>query len=171
MAQIKSGRVYLWIDKKNRRFYIGAKFCIDSAFKNYLCSNENLKSEYAKRPQDFTRVILEDEIPSVDMTSVLEAYWLSGIPKEALGNMFYNLCNYNKVSKDRCGFKGDMHTRPDSWREAISKTCKGKQFSDDTRKKLSERKVGSNNPMYGRKHSEESKRIMSEKQKAFRNAV
>ena len=53
------------------------------------------------------------------------------------------------------------------WREWISKINKGKPKTKEHRKKLSESKkgkcIGKDNPFYGRKHSKESKKSMSQK--------
>ena len=47
-------------------------------------------------------------------------------------------------------------------RQKISESGKGRFFSAEARKKLSEAKTGSNHPLFGKKHSEESKKKMRE---------
>lgn len=52
--------IYLWIDNKKNKFYIGSHFGqIDDG---YLFGGIDIKSEYYKRPQDFERVILSYHI-------------------------------------------------------------------------------------------------------------
>lgn len=55
--------------------------------------------------------------------------------------------------------------RSDEWCKAISEAKKGMTFSEETRKKWSISRTGKGNSMYGKKHSEQSKRKMSQKAK------
>ena len=49
--------------------------------------------------------------------------------------------------------------------EQISLVRKGSKHTEETRRKMSEAKNGKKNPFYGKYHSEETKRKMSEAQK------
>lgn len=60
--------------------------------------------------------------------------------------------------------KTEWHKRPES-KEIISRINKGKKFSDEHRRKLSESHMGQVSPMKGKKHTTESKQKMSESQK------
>ncbi|MBA7652784.1 hypothetical protein ES703_60623 [subsurface metagenome] len=51
------------------------------------------------------------------------------------------------------------------WREKLSKAHKGKKHTEETKRKMSESRKGENSPMYGRQHTEDSKRKISEKRK------
>lgn len=61
-------------------------------------------------------------------------------------------------------FYGKSHTQ--ETRKKMSKSLKGRTFSEEYRKNMSTIMKGNKNPMYGRHLSEESKRKMSESQKA-----
>lgn len=66
----------------------------------------------------------------------------------------------NKIGKSR---KGKLHSQDSI--EKIKKVCKGKQRSLETREKISKVTSGENNPMFSRKHSEETKQKMREARK------
>jgi len=68
----------------------------------------------------------------------------------------------NLVNKNIGGGGPTKHT--DSTKELMSKSQKGKLFSETTRKKLSETKLGNLNPMSGG-HTEETKRKIGESRK------
>ena len=61
------------------------------------------------------------------------------------------------------GTTGRTHT--DETKEKLKIVATGRKASDETRLKLSEAKKGTNNSFYGRHHSEETKRILSDKTK------
>ncbi|NMJ86972.1 MAG: hypothetical protein EX285_03925 [Thaumarchaeota archaeon] len=46
---------------------------------------------------------------------------------------------------------------------------KGSKMSDKTKRKMSKANKGKNNPMYGKTHSEETKRKLSEVQREYTN--
>ena len=48
--------VYCWTDIKTRKLYIGFHKGLDSD--GYICSSKYMKTEYEKRPNDFTRQII-----------------------------------------------------------------------------------------------------------------
>ena len=58
------------------------------------------------------------------------------------------------------GMKGKHHSI--ETRKKISDANKGKVFSEERKKKMSEERMGVNNPFYGKTHSEEHKQRMSE---------
>jgi hypothetical protein len=51
----------------------------------------------------------------------------------------------------------------------LIKANKGRVVSDETKKKMSKCQAGKNNPMYGKHHSEETKKRISEKNKGKQN--
>ncbi len=65
------------------------------------------------------------------------------------------------------GIRGELHPsygkpRPDDVKKKISKSHEGKIISEETRKKLIISNSGKNNGMYDKKHTEESKKKISE---------
>ena len=58
-----------------------------------------------------------------------------------------------------------VYTRTAKHRRAMSECQKGKRHSEETKKKISEKTLGVNNPFYGKKHSEETKDKISNRTK------
>lgn len=52
----KYGFVYVWYDRKNKMFYVGCHWGLDTD--SYVCSSERMGSAYRRRPQDFKRRIV-----------------------------------------------------------------------------------------------------------------
>ena len=52
----KESFVYLWYDKRDRRYYLGYHGVSKKA---YICSSEYMLKEYNERPDDFSRKILK----------------------------------------------------------------------------------------------------------------
>ena len=52
-----SGFVYIWFDKKHKRFYVGSHWGIP--IDKYVCSSNWMIAAYRRRPEDFKRRILE----------------------------------------------------------------------------------------------------------------
>lgn len=65
-----------------------------------------------------------------------------------------------KISKSKIGTKLSNKTR-----EKLSKINTGKKLKLDTLNKLKEKLSGKNNPMYGKKHNDETRKKMSESAK------
>lgn len=82
------GFVYIWFDKKHRRFYIGSHWGnIDDG---YVCSSSWMKQAYRRRPGDFKRRIIATGILRENILFE-EQRWLNMIPREELGKRYYNL--------------------------------------------------------------------------------
>lgn len=126
--------VYCWTDKSNDMLYVGShKGSIDDG---YVCSSKYMLEEYQKRPSDFSRQI----IAQGDYSDIrnLETILLSNLNAAASCD-FYN--KHNGSSK--------FMTTP----ESIQKTASTKRLRGDY--------LPENNPMYGKKHSEEVKKTHS----------
>lgn len=174
----KYGFVYIWYDKKHKRYYIGCHW--GNTEDGYVCSSKWMKNSYKRRPDDFSRRILK--IVSDRKTLLKEEYdWLNLIPNHELGKRYYNLTNKKaghwsaneKNQKDirqklRECHKGRIYKK--GWHLTkeqklhLSNINKGKPLtytrSEETRKKISENtkkaqaehRVG----MYGKKHSNDT---------------
>ena len=145
-----SGFVYKWVDSSNNMYYIGShKGTIDDG---YIGSGVHFNRAYSKRPESFTRQIIyvgEDYLE-------LEEFILEELDA-ANDDMSYNLKN-NAIG-------GWSHTHKsketrDKRAKAISKSKKGKTYDF-----MFYDKSGDNNPMYGKKHSLETKKKMAEARK------
>jgi group I intron endonuclease len=102
------------------------------------------------------------EIGSVDLDK-RELYFInlynSSIPKHG-----YNISK--ETNNARLGHQQSKKTK-----KAISKKLKGIKRSDKTIKRMSNCKIGENNPMYGKKHSQEyiEKRVKNNRKQVIRN--
>lgn len=86
-----SGFVYIWYDRKHKRYYIGSHW--GSENDGYICSSPWMKQAYLHRPEDFKRRILERVATTRKDLFLQEERWLSMIKKEELKHRYYNLTN------------------------------------------------------------------------------
>lgn len=90
---MKYGFVYIWFDRKHKRFYVGSHWgTIDDG---YVCSSTWMRNAYKRRPQDFRRRILKNQINRIDLIKE-EQVWLDQIRSEEIGKRYYNL-NKNAI--------------------------------------------------------------------------
>lgn len=88
----KYGFVYLWYDKKHKRFYLGCHWGDEND--RYICSSVWMKRAYNIRSQDFKRRVLIRIYSNPQDLFEEEYKWLSLIKKEELGKKYYNLVNF-----------------------------------------------------------------------------
>ena len=140
----KYGFVYIWFDRKHKRYYIGCHW--GSQLDSYICSSSNMKSAYIRRPDDFKRKILKTNIDCKNKLLEEEYKWLTMIKKEELGKRYYNLHNHhfshwstNEITKRSVGEK--ISASPN--RSAnISKALTGKTLSEETKEKIRQANLG-----------------------------
>ena len=89
----KYGFVYLWYDKKHKRYYIGCHWGTEDD--GYVCSSWNMKAAYKRRPKDFKRRVLSKILTTKKALLEEEYRWLSLIKNEELGKRYYNLHNHH----------------------------------------------------------------------------
>lgn len=118
------GFVYIWYDKKHKRYYIGShKGSFDDG---YICSSSWMSKAYKRRPEDFKRKILS--IINTDRNDLLaeEQKYLDMIQDIELGKKYYNL-KKNAYG----GFTSEAYI-------AKRKAQKGVPLSEEHAKKISE---------------------------------
>jgi hypothetical protein len=180
----KYGFVYIWFDRKHKRFYIGSHWgFVDDG---YVCSSSWMKQAYERRPGDFKRRVVKTNIPRENILTE-EQRWLSKIPKDQLGKRYYNLKNDclfhwtadpgkrltvgQKISKANTGRKVTW-AKPltEEHKQKLSAYWKGKP-KNYTRTKETRAKISDNNKrlqaegrigMSGKQHSEATKQKMSQ---------
>lgn len=86
----KYGFVYIWYDKKHKRYYIGSHWGTEND--GYICSSAWMNLSYKKRPNDFKRRIVE--YTDKKRIHEVEHRWLQMIKEEELGKRYYNLKNH-----------------------------------------------------------------------------
>ena len=86
---MKSGFIYLWYDKKHKKFYLGSHLGLSND--GYIGSNYHLKCAFKSRPETFKRRILElfDDISPKELIQK-EQNWLNLIKPQELTNKYYN---------------------------------------------------------------------------------
>ena len=85
----KYGFVYIWMDRKHKRFYVGCHWGYPND--GYICSSRWMRKSYKRRPEDFKRRIISKVY--TNRTDLLEEEfkWLSMIKPEELGSKYYNI--------------------------------------------------------------------------------
>lgn len=85
----KYGFVYIWLDKKHKRYYVGCHWgAIDDG---YICSSSWMKKAYKIRPQDFKRRIIKTNITYRPDMYVEEQRYLDMIKPQEVKSRYYNL--------------------------------------------------------------------------------
>lgn len=156
----KYGFVYIWFDRKHKRYYIGCRW--GNTKDKYICSSPWMKQAYKHRPKDFKRKILTLVYTNKKDLLDEEYKWLSKIKKEELGKKYYNLHNHhfghwseNKRNKKTIGEKISLSHKSDpnwgSW-------SKDRKISDETKEILRQKALE-------QWSTEENKQILKEKSK------
>lgn len=71
----KYGFIYIWFDRKHRRFYIGSHWGAEDD--GYICSSRWMRKAYKRRPEDFKRrVVKRIYTDRIDLVSE-ETRWLN----------------------------------------------------------------------------------------------
>jgi len=164
-----SGFVYVWYDRKHKRYYVGSHWGTEDD--GYICSSNNMKQNFRNRPQDFKRRIIARVITSHKDLLNEEQRWLNMIKPNEFGFRFYNINGkagtyywwMNEETKKLVGQKiSDEHKQ--AKREAWNK---GKKLSEEHKQKIANnhqsKKLGYLHPMLGQHHSKEVKAIIKEK--------
>lgn len=144
------GFVYLWENINNGKKYIGSHK--GNTEDGYIGSGVYFKRAYSKNPKDFVRTILYEG----DFFLEVEEHILK-LFNAAKNKEFYNLKN------EAVGGWKHVHNNDNIVKKrhkAISDAKKGKVYDF-----MFYDKRGENNPMYGKKHSEETKQKISKKLK------
>lgn len=167
--------VYCWTDHKTNKLYIGShKGDPDDG---YICSSKYMMEQYENRPSDFTRQIIATGTLS-DVRSLESA--ILKAENAARNPLYYNQHNadekfYNagyRLSKEHREKLSDMFAGrevSETWKKNISNGLKGHKVSEETRQKISVSVSasisGENNPMFGKKQSDSTKVLLSERAK------
>ena len=85
----KYGFVYIWFDRKHKRYYIGAHWGNEND--SYICSSNWMRDAYKRRPHDFKRRTLTRIYTTRKDTFIKEQEWLELIKPEEIGKRYYNL--------------------------------------------------------------------------------
>jgi hypothetical protein len=103
----KYGFIYLWFDRKHKRYYVGRHWGYDDDY--YICSSNWMRDAYNRRPHDLKRRIIccvADKTLLVDA----EQHYLDMIRDEELGKRYYNLTKKGSGVNGRKA--GQVDTKP-----------------------------------------------------------
>ncbi len=135
----KYGFVYLWYDKKHKRYYIGCRWGREDD--GYICSSTWMKQGYKHRPQDFKRRVLSRIYTNKNDLLEEEYHWLSKIKEEELGKKYYNLHNHHfghwSTDENKKLTIGQKISASPNRAANISKANKGRIIGEETKQKLS----------------------------------
>lgn len=162
---MKIGFVYIWFDRKHRRYYIGSHWGSESD--RYICSSRWMRNAYRRRPNDFKRrIVAHVESGRGDLLAE-EHRWLQMIPQAELGKKYYNLTNHLNghwtTDNEKRMTVGQKISASPNRSANISKAMKGKKPSELN----VERRMA---VMKGRKQSDEEKRKRSESLKGHKHS-
>ena len=85
----KHGFVYIWYDRKHKRYYIGSHWGTEDD--GYICSSKWMMQAYKLRPKDFTRKIISRIYSCKQDILSEENRWLSMIKPNEIKTRYYNL--------------------------------------------------------------------------------
>jgi len=154
----KYGFVYIWYDRKHKKFYIGSHWGIESD--GYICSSRWMRKSYNRRKSDFKRRIIS-RIYTTKLELLDEEYrWLSMIPIEELGKKYYNLTQHRNGHWTAEEYEKDIKKR-------ISQKTKEAMQRPEVREKymkgLETRDNQSSNPEVIEKRKQSMIKTMAEK--------
>ena len=167
---MKYGFVYIWYDRKHKRYYVGAHW--GSENDGYICSSPWMSRAYKLRPQDFKRRVLARIYTNKQDMFSEESRWQNYIKDEELKIKYYNIRRHGdrhwSADKDKCLSVSQKISKANKGKPSPNK---GKTLSEETKKKVSEgTKLGMAsldksyrlNEHYRNKISENSKRLQKE---------
>lgn len=146
--------------------YIGSGFLLKLAIKKY--GRENFKKTILHIFDNRNDMMkMERELVNEDYVERLDTYNIE------LGGLYHSDYTKEKIGR---GNKGKIRTiahrkfisirtkecMTEEVRRRISEKLRGRKLSESQKEKMRVRMLGENNPFYGKTHSEESRKIMSE---------
>lgn len=140
----KYGFVYIWYDKKHKRFYIGSHWGLEND--GYICSSRWMRNSFKRRPNDFKRKLLQSNIYDRKELLINEHKWLSLIKEEELGKKYYNLTNHLNGHWTADGIKlltiGEKISIANKGDPKRSEWMRNRIVSDETKQKLRQANLG-----------------------------
>ena len=159
-----SGFVYIWFDRKHKRYYIGSHWGTEND--GYICSSRWMRKAYRRRPEDFKRRVIS-RVSSTRADLLTEEHrWLSLIGDNELGKRYYNMTKHHPghwtttENAKSIGQKiSESHNANPNW----GAWSKGKSLSEDTKQKLREANASQfQNPEQIEMRREKSKELWSD---------
>lgn len=161
MKKEKYGFVYIWYDRKHKRYYIGCHWGTEDD--GYICSSRWMRKSYKRRPQDFKRRILKNNIYPRSQMYIEEQRYLNMIKISEIKplNQIPRYYNLHTSSKDMWHQYTD---KVKSIGQKISASKKGKSTGPCSPEKAA--KISASNK--GRKFSQEHIQNLSKSHKGYK---
>ena len=144
MVKEKYGFVYIWYDRKHKRYYIGCHWGKEDD--SYICSSNWMRDAYKRRPEDFKRRVLKTNLPTINDMFLEEYNYLSKIKLEELGKKYYNLNNVYKnhwsTNEQTKMTVGEKISASPNRAANISKALTGIKRSEETKEKVRQANIG-----------------------------
>ena len=173
------GVIYIWYDRKHKRYYIGSHWGNNPESDGYICSSNRMRNAYKKRPEDFKRRIISKIYTS--RYDLLEEENLILRRRSHKKDQYYNLKFFAGVhyyemhsEESKAKMSASKKNMSDETKAKMSASKKGRFVSEETKAKMSASHKGKiNGPRseetksklsdinIGKKHTEESKAKMS----------
>ena len=176
--------VYKTVNKTNNKYYIGKHKMLTEDFDGYFGSSEVVKNAIAKYGvENFERITLAEFDTEEECHCAEELYvgdlWItdknchnkqpggkgfsSGENHYTRGNGFTKQHIENLIMARR---KRQPHS--DETKRKMSESRTGLKRSNEQKSRMSAAQSGENNPMYGKKHSDDKRKEISDKMKGKR---
>jgi group I intron endonuclease len=163
---------YIATNITNGKFYIGSTKNFEKRKKGHSGSRHNypFQNSLRKDPSSFTWQVFEDECDDPILEQALLDQWF-GV--EQCYNLNPNAshppsCKGRFLSEETRKKIGRAHKgkiTPESTKKAVSLSNKTRKLSPETLKKKSDAASGANNPFFGKRHTEETRKAMSDTRK------
>jgi len=158
------GIIYKIINKINGKFYLGSTIDKERRWKEHkkmlrgnYHHNIHLQNAWNKYGDNSFKFRVVEKVKDVDSLLDREDFYIKYI-EHYVPETLYN------IAKDvKAPMRGKEFSK--EHKKKISEAKKGRRVSKKTRRKISESVSGENNPMYGEEHSEKTRKKMSEAQK------
>jgi len=159
---MKYGIVYIWRDKKHKRYYIGSHWGTEND--GYICSSTWMKAAYKRRPGDFKRRILALVHTTRQDMFDEESKWQNLISDDELkGVRYYNIRRHGdrhwSTDPNRALTIGQKISASPNRKANISKKAKQRALDGDCFSSLARQRQ--KEVMKNYKHSEETKKKIS----------
>lgn len=126
----KYGFIYIWFDKKHKRYYIGRHWGTEND--GYICSSTKMREAHRRRPTDFKRRVVKKIYTSKEDLVLEEQRWLDMINPIECGEKYYNKSLKSSTPSTR-GYKHTAETI-----EKIKNSNMGKKRTEETKNKIRE---------------------------------
>ena len=156
MKKEKYGFVYIWYDKKHKRYYIGCHWGTEDD--GYVCSSSWMKKAYKLRPNDFKRRIIKSNIQPRSQMYIEEQKYLNMIKIDEIKIKYYNLYIKNgnlwhkypdsiktvgqKISIAKKGKSTGPCSPEKAAKISAAKKAKNRKFTEEHKEKLRKAKLG-----------------------------